>query len=116
MYLLARNKENHEDPTYSTACLWSDKDAGCPDDELRVARKPHHGFRCPGGVGYLTTLCQDMVFTALSSLGVLYSKGYMGKVVSIRTMKAYRARTIAPVVLDLGTRWMQVIIFTPRAP
>jgi hypothetical protein len=57
-----------------------------------------------------------MVFTALSSLGVLYSKGYMGKVVSIRTMKAYRARTIAPVVLDLGTRWMQVIIFTPRAP
>jgi hypothetical protein len=89
-----------------TVCLWYDKEEVGPDDELRVAWQQHRGFRCAGRAGYLKTLCQDLVFTALSSLGFLYCKGYMGKAVSTYTVEAYKARSIAPLVLDLGTRWM----------
>jgi hypothetical protein len=55
------------------------------------------------------------MFTSLSRLGALCCKGYMHKAVSTHTMRAYRARrSIASLVLDHGTRWMQVINFMPR--
>jgi hypothetical protein len=43
-------KENHENPTYSTTCPRSDKDAGRPGDDPSVTRQPHNGRRWVGRV------------------------------------------------------------------
>jgi hypothetical protein len=68
---------------------------------------------CPRSVRVFMCFVWISEQTALISLKIV--QNVKGKAVPVHAVKAYRGtRGIAPLILNLGTRWRWVVNFTPR--